>query len=209
METTKTSHFTCQSKFFISLFFTCQVSAYALHPFSCHDLTSDKYSQAAKTVFSHNMDERGPTLTTNDLHFWIPLVTPCNTFLTPSNSLFSYSPCSLVLLFPVPLLPCSLFSLFPCSQCPPRSPCPPVPLLPCYPCSPCSSFPPVPPPVPLFPLFQSQSQFNTVKIHQVFWYNIKYRLFQKFVPIINCILRKAFNASLGKCKLIQVRNVSK
>ena len=36
-----------------------------------------------------------------------------------------------------------------------------------------------------------------------------YRVFKKFVPIVNCILRKAFNASLGKCKLIQVRNLSK
>ena len=36
-----------------------------------------------------------------------------------------------------------------------------------------------------------------------------YRVFQKFVPIVNCILRKAFNASLGKCKLIQVGNLSK
>ena len=36
-----------------------------------------------------------------------------------------------------------------------------------------------------------------------------YRVFQKFVPIVNCILRKAFNASLGKCKLIQVVNLSK
>ena len=36
-----------------------------------------------------------------------------------------------------------------------------------------------------------------------------YRVFQKFVPIVTCILRKAFNASLGKCKLIQVRNLSK
>ena len=36
-----------------------------------------------------------------------------------------------------------------------------------------------------------------------------YRVFQKFVPIVNCILRKTFNASLGKCKLIQVRNLSK
>ena len=25
-----------------------------------------------------------------------------------------------------------------------------------------------------------------------------YKVFQKFVPIVNCILRKAFNASLGK-----------
>ena len=53
METTKTSHFTCQSKFFISIFFTCQVSAYELQPFSCHDLANEIYSQTAKTVFSH------------------------------------------------------------------------------------------------------------------------------------------------------------
>ena len=37
----------------------------------------------------------------------------------------------------------------------------------------------------------------------------QYRVFQKFFPIINCIFRKAFNASLGKCKLVQVRNLSK
>ena len=37
----------------------------------------------------------------------------------------------------------------------------------------------------------------------------QYRVFQKFVPIVNCILREAFNASLGKSKLIQVRNLSK
>ena len=53
METTKTSHFTCQSKSFISIFFTCQVSACELQPFSCHDLANDIYSQTAKTVFSH------------------------------------------------------------------------------------------------------------------------------------------------------------
>ena len=51
METTKTSNFTCQSKFFISIFFTCQVSACELQPFSCHDLANDIYSQTAKTVF--------------------------------------------------------------------------------------------------------------------------------------------------------------
>ena len=39
--------------------------------------------------------------------------------------------------------------------------------------------------------------------------SVIYRVFQKFVPIVNCILRKAFNASLGKCKLIQVGNLSK
>ena len=47
METAKTSNFTCQSKSFISIFFNCQVSAYELQPFSCHDLTNDKYSQTA------------------------------------------------------------------------------------------------------------------------------------------------------------------
>ena len=53
METTKTSHFTCQSKSFISTFFTCQVSACELQPSSCHDLANDIYSQTAKIVFSH------------------------------------------------------------------------------------------------------------------------------------------------------------
>ena len=53
METTKTSHFTCRSKSFISIFFTCQVSACELQPFSCHDLTNDIYSQTANTVFRH------------------------------------------------------------------------------------------------------------------------------------------------------------
>ena len=49
METTKT----CSSKSFISLFFSCHVSACELQPFSCHDLANDVYSQTAKTVFSH------------------------------------------------------------------------------------------------------------------------------------------------------------
>ena len=53
METTKTSNFTCQSNSFISIFFTCQVSACELQPFSCHILTNDLYSETAKTVFSH------------------------------------------------------------------------------------------------------------------------------------------------------------
>ena len=49
MKTTKTS------KSFISIFFTCQVSASELQPswFSCHDLANDIYSETAKTVFSH------------------------------------------------------------------------------------------------------------------------------------------------------------
>ena len=53
METKKTSSFTCHSKSFISIFFTCQVSACDLQPFSCHDLANDVHSQTDKTVFSH------------------------------------------------------------------------------------------------------------------------------------------------------------
>ena len=53
METAKTSNFTCQSNSFISIFFTCQVSACELQPFSCHNLANDLYSETAKTVFSH------------------------------------------------------------------------------------------------------------------------------------------------------------
>ena len=54
METTKKSNFTCQSKSFISIFFTCQVfSACELQPSPCHDLARDIYSPTAKTVFSH------------------------------------------------------------------------------------------------------------------------------------------------------------
>ena len=41
------------SKSFISIFFTCQVSACELQPFSCHYLANDRYSQTVKTVFSH------------------------------------------------------------------------------------------------------------------------------------------------------------
>ena len=53
METTKTSNFTCQLKSFISIFFTYQVSAYELQPFSCRELANDIHLQTAKTVFSH------------------------------------------------------------------------------------------------------------------------------------------------------------
>ena len=53
METTKTSSVSYQSKSFISIFFTCQVSACELQPFSCHNLANDLYSETAKTVFSH------------------------------------------------------------------------------------------------------------------------------------------------------------
>ena len=52
-KTTKTSNFTRQSKSFISIFFTCQVSACGLQPFSCLDLANDTYSQTTKTVVSH------------------------------------------------------------------------------------------------------------------------------------------------------------
>ena len=45
METTKTSHFTCQSKSLIRIFFTYQVSACELQPFSCHYLTNVINSQ--------------------------------------------------------------------------------------------------------------------------------------------------------------------
>ena len=47
------SNFTCQSKSFINIFSTCQVSACELQPFSCHNLANDIYCQTAKTVFSH------------------------------------------------------------------------------------------------------------------------------------------------------------
>ena len=49
METTKMSNFTCQSKSFISIFFTCQVSACELQPFSCHDLAVCEYMSFAKS----------------------------------------------------------------------------------------------------------------------------------------------------------------
>ena len=47
-ETTKTSNFTCPSKSFTSIFFTREVSACELQPFSCHDLANDIHSQTAK-----------------------------------------------------------------------------------------------------------------------------------------------------------------
>ena len=53
METTKMPNFTCQSKSFISIFFTCQISAFEMQPFACHDLANDMYSQTVKIVFSH------------------------------------------------------------------------------------------------------------------------------------------------------------
>ena len=53
METTKTSNFNRPSKSFISIFFTWQVSACELQPFSCYDLANEIYFQTAKIVFSH------------------------------------------------------------------------------------------------------------------------------------------------------------
>ena len=52
METLKTSNFSCQSKSFISMFFTCQVSAFELQP-SLAMIWQMTHSQTAKTVFSH------------------------------------------------------------------------------------------------------------------------------------------------------------
>ena len=53
-------------------------------------------------------------------------------------------------------------------------------------------------------------QSNSATIaNRINWKNNPSWVFQKFVPIVNRILRKVFNASLGKCKLIQVRNLSK
>ena len=63
METTKTSHYTCQSKSFISIFFTCQVSASDLQPFSYHDLANGIYSQTAKALLSH-LNYRRSSVTT-------------------------------------------------------------------------------------------------------------------------------------------------
>ena len=54
METTKTSNFTCQSKSFVSICFTCQVSARGLQPFSGHGLANDIHSQTAITGYSTN-----------------------------------------------------------------------------------------------------------------------------------------------------------
>ena len=48
METTKTLNFTCQSKSFISILFTCHDLACELQPFSCHDLINDIHSQTAR-----------------------------------------------------------------------------------------------------------------------------------------------------------------
>ena len=82
METTKTSNFTCQSKSFISIFFTCQVSACELQPFSCHDLANDIHSQTAKTVFSH-------------LNITVYVIFVCDVLTLSDNISFHFVYCSL------------------------------------------------------------------------------------------------------------------
>ena len=93
METTKTSHFTCQSKSFISIFFTWQVSACELKPFSCHDLANDIYSQSSKTVFSHlngmHLQDSSNLIVSTFIHFLIgtdlktfPVWISCRTMLS-------------------------------------------------------------------------------------------------------------------------------
>ena len=67
METTKTSNFTCQSKFFITIFSTWQVCE--LQPFSCHE-ASDIYSQTAKTVCSHLKCRRKTLLLVEESWKW-------------------------------------------------------------------------------------------------------------------------------------------
>ena len=57
LETTKTSNFTCQSKFFISTFSTCQVLACELQPFSCHDLANDTYNHKLPKQCSATLKE--------------------------------------------------------------------------------------------------------------------------------------------------------
>ena len=77
METTKTSNFNRLSKSFISIFFTCQVSACQLQPFSCYDLANDIYLQTAKTVLSHlncNLEKMGLMALFPLFRFWECLV---------------------------------------------------------------------------------------------------------------------------------------
>ena len=54
------SNFTCQSKSFISIFFTCQVSACELQPFSCHDWQmtySHKLPKLCSATLSNSPDK--------------------------------------------------------------------------------------------------------------------------------------------------------
>ena len=88
METTKTSNFYCKSKSFsmISIFFTCQVSACELLPFSCHDLANHtkSYSQTAKTVRNgHNCS--GGCL--RSFIYLLRLANPCRVTVTAHTEL--------------------------------------------------------------------------------------------------------------------------
>ena len=76
METKTTSHFTCQSKSFISIFFTSQVSSCELQLFSCHDLANSIYSQTAK-LRSATLKVRKKVRELNWLrfHIWQELIT--------------------------------------------------------------------------------------------------------------------------------------
>ena len=76
METKTTSHFTCQSKSFISIFFTSQVSSCELQLFSCHDLANSIYSQTAK-LRSATLKVRKKVRELNWLrfHIWQELMT--------------------------------------------------------------------------------------------------------------------------------------
>ena len=56
--------------------------------------------------------------------------------------------------------------------------------------------------------YSKKSKLGTLTCDKCIFSSI-YRVFQKIFPIVNCILPKAFNASVGKCKLIQVRTLSK
>ena len=51
METSKTSNFTCQSKYFISLLFTCQVLACELQPFSLDMIWQMTYIHKVQKLF--------------------------------------------------------------------------------------------------------------------------------------------------------------
>ena len=57
METTKTSNVSYQSKSFISIFFTCQVSACQLQPSSCHNLANELCTQKLPKLCSATLTD--------------------------------------------------------------------------------------------------------------------------------------------------------
>ena len=66
-------NFTCQSKFFISILFTCLVLACELQPFSCHDLVMTySHKLPGKTVFSHLYIHPPPPWPVNEVHWNFP-----------------------------------------------------------------------------------------------------------------------------------------